>query len=627
MEVAPPTSGRKPLSVRKTSRAEIRYSDPTLPPPFRARCYEHSGTFGETLRTHRENMAQRSPLKDGAGRRETQMEKPSRQLLLSELHVRNTAYDVSLSRSLLTWKRRVSSPVYHPFRPSVCHSVPVSEIISVREEEEESDSRRRDDGSWKKIRESEGKDSGRAFTVLYVERSRRHRWRCAEVTFTCPEGALCQRWVDGIREQLAAVESRPKHLLVYINPYGGKRKAKHIYEQKVAPLFAHAGVNTHVIVTEYANYARDHLRTEAELKKYDGVVCVGGDGMFSEIVHGLVFRTQLDAGVDPDRQDETLLPCSLRIGIIPAGSTDCICFATVGTNDPVTSALHIIVGDSQPMDVCSVHHNDTFLRYSVSLLGYGFYGDVLTDSERKRWMGPARYDLSGVKMFLSHHYYEGTVSYLPAKGNVGTPRDAGKCRSGCMICQRNGQLLSERAELYETDDASDSESDAAWRTIRGKFLAINAASMSCACPRSPKGLSPAAHLADGTTDLILVRKCSRFDFLRHLLRHTSKDDQFDLTFVEVHRVRRFRFTPRHCQSDSDLELDLRETGKRQIFSQICRDHPACGCVPAYSSWNCDGEILTHAAIDVRAHCQLIKLFARGIEEPTVFEDLTNPCAI
>lgn len=69
------------------------------------------------------------------------------------------------------------------------------------------------------------------------------------------------------------------------------------------------------------------------------------------------------------------------------------------------------------------------------------------------------------------------------------------------------------------------ESDGEWRTIRGKFLAINAASMSCACPRSPKGLSPAAHLADGTTDLILVRKCSRFDFLRHLLRHTSKDDQ------------------------------------------------------------------------------------------------------
>ncbi|KAL0195714.1 hypothetical protein M9458_009286, partial [Cirrhinus mrigala] len=50
--------------------------------------------------------------------------------------------------------------------------------------------------------------------------------------------------------------------------------------------------------------------------------------------------------------------------------------------------------DSQPMDVCSVHNEDRFLRYSVSLLGYGFYGDVLTDSERNRWMGPARYDIS-----------------------------------------------------------------------------------------------------------------------------------------------------------------------------------------------------------------------------------------
>ncbi|XP_029378613.1 ceramide kinase-like [Echeneis naucrates] len=555
------------------------------------------------------------------------MERPGRLLLVSELRVRNAAYDVSLGRSMLTWKRRTSSPVYHPFRPSVYHSVSLSEIVSVREEEEENIGGQRDDGSWKKIREREGKYCRQAFTVLYVERCRQHRWRCAEVTFTCPEETLCQRWVSSIREQLAAATFRPKHLLVYINPYGGKRQGRRIYEQKVAPLFAEAGVATDVIVTEHANHARDHLRTEAELKKYDGVVCVGGDGMFSEIIHGLIWRTQVDGGVDPNCPEESLLPCSLRIGIIPAGSTDCICFATVGTNDPVTSALHIIVGDSQPMDVCSVHHNNLFLRYSVSLLGYGFYGDVLTDSERKRWMGPARYDLSGLKMFLTHHYYEGTVSFLPARGIMGTPRDASRCRSGCVVCQHNGRLLSERSEKYELEETSEGDSDGEWRTIRGKFLAINAASMSCACPRSPKGLSPAAHLADGTTDLILVRKCSRFNFLRHLLRHTSKDDQFDLAFVEVHRVRRFRFAPRHCQSDSDLELDFLGNSKRQIFSQICRDHPACGCAPAYSSWNCDGEILTHTAIDVRAHCQLIKLFARGIEEPAVFEDLTSPCAI
>lgn len=30
------------------------------------------------------------------------------------------------------------------------------------------------------------------------------------------------------------------------------------------------------------------------------------------------------------------------------GSTDCVCFSTVGTNDAETSALHIIVGESPP---------------------------------------------------------------------------------------------------------------------------------------------------------------------------------------------------------------------------------------------------------------------------------------
>lgn len=43
--------------------------------------------------------------------------------------------------------------------------------------------------------------------------------------------------------------------------------------------------------------------------------------MFSEIVHGLVTRTQSDNGVDRDNPDAELVPCRLHIGIIPAGKT------------------------------------------------------------------------------------------------------------------------------------------------------------------------------------------------------------------------------------------------------------------------------------------------------------------
>ncbi|RXM27958.1 Ceramide kinase [Acipenser ruthenus] len=450
------------------------------------------------------------------------------------------------------------------------HSVPVSEIIAVRETEVDKETK--DEGKWQKMSHIKTETNLCAFTVSYVEKTGQHRWRCSNMTFFCSDETICQQWVRKLKEQLSLLTCRPKHLLVYINPYGGKQQGKQIYEHKVAQLFTLASISTDVI-----------------------------------------------------------------------GSTDCICYATVGVNDPVTSALHIIVGDTQPMDVCSVHnhntflkysvsllgygfygdvltdsernrwmgparydfsgdtqpmdvcsvHNhNTFLKYSVSLLGYGFYGDVLTDSERNRWMGPARYDFSGFKTFLSHHYYEGTISFLPATNTLGSPRDSSRCRSGCYVCQHRVKDIS--PIKWGGGDVNENESEGEWKVIKGKFLAINAASMSCACPRSPKGLSPAAHLADGTTDIILVHKCSRLNFLRHLFRHTSKDDQFDLTFVEVYRVKKFKFTPNHCDSEFSNIRDVRENA----FGQICRDHPSCDCTPVNSNWNCDGEILEHAAIEV-----------------------------
>lgn len=35
---------------------------------------------------------------------------------------------------------------------------------------------------------------------------------------------------------------------------------------------------------------------------------------------------------------------------------------------------------------------------------YGFYGDVITESEKYRWMGPKRYDYAGTKVFMRHRY-------------------------------------------------------------------------------------------------------------------------------------------------------------------------------------------------------------------------------
>ena len=56
------------------------------------------------------------------------------------------------------------------------------------------------------------------------------------------------------------------------------------------------------------------------------------------------------------------------------------------------------------MDICSVWQTDMFLKYSVSMMGYGYFGDLLKESEKFRWMGPKRYDYAGFKKFFSYRY-------------------------------------------------------------------------------------------------------------------------------------------------------------------------------------------------------------------------------
>uniref|UniRef100_A0A6J0VAU1 Ceramide kinase-like n=1 Tax=Pogona vitticeps TaxID=103695 RepID=A0A6J0VAU1_9SAUR len=445
------------------------------------------------------------------------------------------------------------------------------------------------------------------FTVFFVQREKQECWRLGSLEFTAPPASqLAVRWVNSLQIWIHHHgRTRPRSLLVFINPVGGQKRAVEIYQRQVAPLFRLGGIYAQVVETCHANEARDCILHQ-DLSDFDGLVSVGGDGTFSEVMHALIDRTQRkERGLEATDIDAEVIPPRLRIGIIPAGSTDCVCFATVGINDPVTSALHIVIGDSQPLDVCSIWHAGKLLRYSVSLVGYGFYGDVVRASEKHRWMGPVRYTYAGAKAVLSNRSYAGTVEFQLARTQESSPRDQKRCRSGCLVCSESSKHLSaggNEGTLAESENHTDGD----WQQVQGRFLAVNLTSMSSACPKSPEGLSPCAHLADGTADLILVHECSTFSFLRHLSRHTNRSDQFDLPFVSVYRVRAVRFTPSKVEDHEEGEPAPQE--RRGLCGGICQGEPPVSC------WTCDGETVSHANLSIRVHGSLIHLFARGIEQ-------------
>jgi ceramide kinase len=147
------------------------------------------------------------------------------------------------------------------------------------------------------------------------------------------------------------------------------------------PVFQLANIVVTTIQTTRANHARDFI-LQNDLSEYDGLICIGGDGMFAELCHGLLLRTINETQRNINEPEVNLVQPHLRIGIIPAGSTDAIVFGTTGLNDPITSALQIIVGESLSIDIATVR--DHLLEFASHLFSLRFTTNVVSiDSWRR----------------------------------------------------------------------------------------------------------------------------------------------------------------------------------------------------------------------------------------------------
>lgn len=84
--------------------------------------------------------------------------------------------------------------------------------------------------------------------------------------------------------------------MIFVNPFGGKKRALQIYDHRVKPIFQLAGIDPNVVISQRSNQIRDFIMTQS-LEHFDGIICIGGDGTFSEVFNGLIFRTIKDLGL------------------------------------------------------------------------------------------------------------------------------------------------------------------------------------------------------------------------------------------------------------------------------------------------------------------------------------------
>uniref|UniRef100_A0A1B0BMT1 DAGKc domain-containing protein n=1 Tax=Glossina palpalis gambiensis TaxID=67801 RepID=A0A1B0BMT1_9MUSC len=470
-----------------------------------------------------------------------------------------------------------------------------------------------------------------------------NRWQVQRLTLHNNDPYIIGKWYDQLQNRLlSSPRKRLKRLLVFINPYGGRKMALQTYERCCKPIIQLAGIDASCIITQRANQIRDILIGH-DLKPYDAVCCVGGDGTVAEMINGLIWRSIRDHGMNP-RQPDWIPKPSLPIGVIPAGSTDTIAYSLHGTSDVQTATIHLVLGQYKGLDVCSVRNCDGIIRFCTSVMGYGYLGDVAAKSEKYRWMGTKRYEYTGVKTFLLNRGYEAEV-HLLLDENDEIDKVNTTCSVNCSHCQSieekdinadkpsssNASPYKDNTETCHPPDncdkpndfyispaktspqliRSDRDTSNKWRIIRGDFFMITGANITCACTRSPNGISRYCHLGDGYLDLVLVRKTNLLNNIRFVINTMGRNgDIRNLPFVEIYRTRQFTFKAKMNAHSQDYN-SVRGSCQPIAISGISEDGVSNTDSEFFSSWNCDGEVVSDLEITMISHRQLIDVFMRG----------------
>ena len=165
-----------------------------------------------------------------------------------------------------------------------------------------------------------------------------------------------------------------KKALIVLNPCSGTKQANK-YFVEILQTFAEAEYETTVAVTQKSGDGTSIVVERGSW--YDLIVAIGGDGTFNEVMNGV-----LAANLD------------VKIGYIPAGSTNDFGSSLGMTKDVIQSAKSIVNGSIHHLDVGSF--NDRHFSYVAS---FGAFTRTSYEAPQslKNTLGHLAYVLEGIK--------------------------------------------------------------------------------------------------------------------------------------------------------------------------------------------------------------------------------------
>ncbi|CAJ1961544.1 unnamed protein product [Sphenostylis stenocarpa] len=349
-------------------------------------------------------------------------------------------------------------------------------------------------------------------------------------------------WCQKLSEFIDSL-GRPKRLFVFVNPFGGKRSGAKIFNEQVKPLLEDAQIEITVQETKHQLHAKE-VTHSLDITKYDGIVCVSGDGILAEVVNGLLQREDWDTAI------------KIPLGVVPAGTGNGMAKSlldSVGDPCAIANAVHAIIrGKKQPLDVATIVQGETRF-FSILMLAWGLVADIDIESEKYRWLGSARLGFYALCRLLNVRQYIGSVSFVPAPGYeaFGEPTSyPGKCTTGkgsnsdpSETEHANKQRLCYLGPEINVENLN-------WRVIHGPFISVWLHNVPWGAEETMA--APDAKFSDGYLDLIITKNCPKLPLLS-LMSELDNGGHVKSPYVTYLKVKAFSLQPGPRTEDKEKE--------------------------------------------------------------------------